>query len=213
MLLTGPEIPAPSIAPKQLIVFLHGWGADGENLISLAGPLSHLFPEAHFLAPNAPDACEAGGPGYQWFSLMERTPEMMLNGANAALAPLQHYLDHHLKRHNLSEENLAIIGFSQGTMMGLHTALRREKPVAALVGFSGALVGAENLRVDIRSRPPVCLIHGTEDYVVPFMALEHAQNTLHDLDVPVEAHARPGLEHAIDEEGLSIAIRFLQKHL
>jgi phospholipase/carboxylesterase len=213
MLLTGPEIPAPSVTPKQLIVFLHGWGADGENLIGLAGPLSLVFPQAHFLAPNAPEPCEVGGPGYQWFSLMDRSPESMQKASDSALPALQSYLDHQLKRFGLTEQNLALVGFSQGTMMALYAALRRKNPLAAVVGFSGALIGAETLPAEMCSKPPVCLIHGTEDYVVPFMALEHAQEHLLELDVPVETHAREGLEHAIDEEGLSIAIRFLQKHL
>jgi phospholipase/carboxylesterase len=213
MSLTGPEIPAASGTTKQLIMFLHGWGADGENLISIGHPLSQLFPHAHFLAPNGPEMHEYGGPGYQWFSLMDRSPNAMLAGADAAASKLQSYIDAQLQRFGLDESQLALVGFSQGTMMALHAALRRAKPVAGIVGFSGTLVGAEHVKQHIRSKPPVCLIHGMLDSVVPFAALAHAKEYLSEAGVKVETHARPRLDHAIDEEGLTIAIRFLEKVL
>lgn len=210
--LHGPEMPAISgKSPKQLVVLLHGLGADGEDLISLAPMLAQHFPDAHFMAPNAPEPCDMAPYGYQWFSLREWTHEAMLLGAQRAYPILSHFLDDQLARFGLGEEKLALIGFSQGTMMALYTAPRREHACAGIVGYSGALLGVETLSDDILSRPPVCLIHGQADQVVPFDAMAHAESRLATVGIPVETHARPALGHGIDPEGIEIAIDFLKQ--
>lgn len=208
--LTGPfRKPRSGGAAKQLIIILHGWGADGANLIDLADMLSPHFPEAYFIAPNAPHVCEVNPFGYQWFSLMDRQPQHMLEGVRSAAKVVGGFIDEKLKELGLKEENLALIGFSQGTMVSLQVAIRRNPQIAAVVGFSGALLGIETVPGEIAARPPVCLIHGEVDDVVPFGALKQATDTLKAHGVAVESHPRPFLGHSIDMEGMQIATKFL----
>ncbi len=207
--LSGPErAPAAGGNPKQLVILLHGLGADGNDLIGLAPLLAADLTHAQFVSPNAPFPCDMSPGGHQWFSLREWTPKSMLRGAHEAAPMLNLFIDAQLKRFNLTEDKLAYVGFSQGAMMALYTALRRPKSCAALVGFSGALIGEEG----IVSTPPVCLIHGDEDMVVPFGAMGLAEAVLKHQKVPVETHTRYGLGHGIDPDGLELASAFLQKH-
>lgn len=212
--LSGPTRPPRSGGKaKQLVVLLHGWGADGPNLIDLADGFSAALPDAQFIAPNAPFVCEVNPYGYQWFSLMDRQPQHMLSGVRSAAEILNGFLDEQLKALSLDNSKLALVGFSQGTMAALHVALRRAPQMAAVVGFSGALIAPETLAKEITARPPVCLIHGESDDVVPFAALAHAAESLKAHGVPVKDHPRPFLGHSIDMEGMEIAAEFLKKQL
>ncbi len=212
--LQGPlRKPRAGGAPKQLVILLHGWGADGPNLIDLADMFAPVLPDAQFIAPNAPQVCEVNPYGYQWFSLVDRQPQHMLAGVRGAADVLNHFMDEQLKALSLDNGKLALVGFSQGTMVGLQVAMRRTPPIAALVGFSGALIGAETLPTEIAARPPVCLIHGEADDVVPFPSLKHAAEALKSHGVPGESHPRPFLGHSIDMEGIKIAGEFLGKAL
>ncbi len=210
MPLTGPtHAPASGGAPKQLIVLLHGLGADGADLIDLAPAVAQAFPEAVFLAPNAPEKCDMSPYGYQWFSLQNRDPAAMFAGATRAEPVLDAYLTEQQKAYGLTDAQTVLIGFSQGSMMALHVGLRRAAPLAGIVAFSGGLLGAEALPAHIRSKPPVCLIHGEQDMVVPFLAMSLAEKALNAADIRVESHARPMLGHGIDEVGLAAAVKFL----
>lgn len=210
--LDGPYYePANGEKPKKLIVFLHGYGADGHDLISLAPFFAEAFPDAAFVSPNAPYPCEMSPFGRQWFSLLDRTPSVLLAGIQSAHPILNHFLDDMLGRFELEANNMALIGFSQGTMMSLYTAPRRSQALAGVVGYSGILRGEELLQQDIRSKPPVCLIHGDADEVVPYAGLAISQGALEAAGVSVEAHTRPRLGHSIDEEGIQIALAFLKK--
>lgn len=212
--LSGPtRKPASGGKAKHLVVFLHGWGADGPNLIDLADMFAPALPDAQFVSPNAPWSCEANPYGYQWFSLMDRQPQHMLAGVQKAAAVVNQFLDDQLKTLGLDNRKLALVGFSQGTMTALHVTLRRTPAIAGLVGFSGSLIGADQVVKEITARPPVCLIHGESDDVVPFASLKHATDTLKTLGVPVESHARPFVGHSIDMEGMRIATEFLKKAL
>jgi phospholipase/carboxylesterase len=211
--LSGPSRPPASGKAKQLVILLHGWGADGPNLIDLADSFRPMLPDAHFVAPNAPYPCEANPYGYQWFSLMDRQPQHMLEGSRSAAEILNSFIDDQLKGLALDNSKLALVGFSQGTMLGLHVALRRTPQMACMVGFSGALIGADALAKEVVSRPPVCLIHGNADDVVPFTSLAHAEQALKAHGVPVETHARSFLGHSIDMEGIRTAGEFLGKYL
>lgn len=212
--LSGPvHPPASGGKPKQLVVLLHGWGADGPNLIDLADMFAPSLPDALFVAPNAPFVCEVNPYGYQWFSLMDRQPQHMLAGARHASDILNHFIDHAMQDLGLENHQLALVGFSQGTMTALHLALRRTPALAAVVGFSGALVGAEVLSSEVSARPPVCLIHGESDDVVNFGAMAHASEHLSQAGIAVETHARPFLGHSIDMEGIRHASAFLSKCL
>lgn len=212
--LTGPHrSPRSGNAAKQLVVILHGWGADGYNLIDLADMFAETLPDAYFIAPNGPEVCEVNPYGFQWFSLLDRRPDIMFAGARAAEAVLNQFLDAKQKELNLTDAQTALVGFSQGTMLSLHTALRRTPSLACMVGFSGALLGTESLAAEMKSTLPVCLIHGQMDEVVPFAAMPHAEAALKAAGVRVESHPRPMLGHSIDMEGMAIAGKFLKRHL
>ena len=212
--LSGPiRPPASGGKAKQLVILLHGWGADGPNLIDLADMFAPLLPDAQFIAPNAPYPCEANPYGYQWFSLMDRQPSHLLAGVRGAAEILNAFLDEQLKTLGLDNSKLALVGFSQGTMTGLHVALRRVPAIGCLVGFSGRRLSEDLLSKEIAARPPICLIHGNADDVVPYASLAHAEAALKAHGVSVEAHTRPFLGHSIDMEGMTAAGTFLVKHL
>jgi phospholipase/carboxylesterase len=211
--LSGPVFPPISgRAPSNAIILLHGLGADGENLIGLADYMSKDFPDTLFIAPNAPFRFDMFDSGYQWFSLADRDPVKMLDGVSTAMPILNDFIDEVLEEYDLTFENLALIGFSQGTMTALHTAIRREDAIAGVVGFSGALIAPELLD-EALSKPDVCLIHGTADDVVPFDAMNQAAAALEAAGFNVETHARRNLPHSIDVEGIEIAIKFLKSRL
>ncbi len=208
--LTGPALPPLSgNKPKQLVVILHGYGADGANLIGLGFEWQQDLPDAEFLAPNAHQFCEMGGGGYQWFSLMERSRENYLRGAKAAAPILDAYLDEELKKRDLSDKDLALVGFSQGTMMSLYNAPRRQNACAGVLGYSGRLLGEDTLK-DTSARPPVRLVHGEADDVVPFESMAHAESHLSNAGFSVDSFGRPGLPHSIDDKGIKLGREFLK---
>lgn len=209
--LDGPRVmPASGGAPKQLVVLLHGYGADGNDLISLAQQWSGLLPDAVFVSPHAPEPCAANPyGGRQWFELTMRDSDERWRGAQKAAPSLNAYLDEQLAEFGLGDDALALAGFSQGTMMALHVGLRRPKVMAGIVGFSGLLVEPGRLKEDLVARPPILLIHGDRDDVLPVQALFEARDALGAAGLDVEWHVRPGLPHGIDGEGLEISGRFL----
>lgn len=210
-LLIGEEIAPEFDDATRLVIFLHGLGADGHDLISIAAMLG--LKNTHYLSPNAPYPCDMGPYGFQWFSLLDRDPARIYREITVAEPILNHYIDHHSERLGIPPEKIALVGFSQGSMMSLHTAPRREKKLAGVIGISGALFGPERLGAEIKSRPPICLIHGTADEVVPFGAMDIAKNALTANGVKVGAHARPGLGHGIDPQGVELIKNFLEEVL
>ncbi len=209
--LQGPRAEPTSSGPaRQLIILLHGLGADGNDLISLAPLVGQILPDAAFVAPDAPEPCDMAPVGRQWFSLRSISPEAILQGVRKVAPVVDAFIDAELERHGLGDESLALVGFSQGTMMALHCGLRRAKPPAAIVGFSGLLPGPETLAEEIRCRPPVLLVHGEADEVVPFPAMAAAVAALQAAGVPVHAQARPGLGHSIDQRGLGMGVGLLK---
>lgn len=209
-MITGPEQPAKSGDTKQLVIILHGWGADGANLIDLARPWGVVMRDAHFCAPNAPHPCEANPFGFQWFSLLDRSPEQMLSGATDAAKHVNEFID--AKLAETGAKKLALVGFSQGTMTALHVGLRRPD-VACILGYSGALLASETTMGDVSHKPPVCLVHGEQDDVVPFASMARAEELLKTSGVDIQTHARPNLPHSIDMEGVEIGGKFLVKQL
>jgi phospholipase/carboxylesterase len=210
--LSGPSVPpASGNAPRQLVILLHGVGADGNDLIGLAPAFQQILPDAAFVSPNAPFAFDMAPYGYQWFSIKDFSSEARLQGAQIAAPILVAYIDYMLALFGLAEDRLALVGFSQGTMMSLYVGLRRAKPVAGIVGYSGMLVGADRLKSEIKSRPPVLLVHGDADQVLPVESLPAAVKGLQEAGVTVESHIRPGLGHGIDDEGIRLGQKFLAK--
>ena len=211
-MLSGPSVkPKSGAAPRKLVVLLHGLGADGSDLIGLAPYWATQLPDAEFIAPDAPFPCDMAPMGRQWFSLTERTPENMLAGVRGSAPIVNEFLDKMLAARGLGDGDLALVGFSQGTMMSLYVGLRRAQPCAGILGYSGALVGADRLAQEIRARPPVLLVHGDADEVVPPQALPAAKAALAAAGVAVEAVTCPGLGHGIDQAGLTRGGDFLRR--
>lgn len=201
---------------RSLVVFLHGYGADGADLLGLADPLAPHLPDTLFVAPDAPEPC-AGNPfGRQWFPipwLDGSSEEEAARGLARAAADLDGFLDARLAETGLAADRLALIGFSQGTMMALEVAPRRPEPVAAVVAFSGRLLRPEALARDSRSKPPVLLIHGDADPVVPFADMDRAGQALVAAGFETYAHVMKGTGHGIAPDGLSVALAFLRDKL
>jgi phospholipase/carboxylesterase len=196
---------------RQLVVFLHGYGADGADLIGLASFFAQALPHAEFVAPNAPERC-AMGFGYQWFGLTNLDPARLAAGVRNAAPVLDAFLDDALKSRNLTYDHLALIGFSQGTMMAIDRTMRRGA-AAAVVGFSGKAVDSAAGLARAAKHPPVLLVHGDADPIVPFASLGEAEHVLATAGFPVETLVRPGLGHGIDQEGAMRAAQFLTAHL
>ncbi|MFN3953082.1 MAG: alpha/beta hydrolase [Pararhodobacter sp.] len=201
---------------RSAVIFVHGYGADGADLLGLADPLAQHLPHTAFHAPDAPERC-AGNPfGYQWFPipwLDGSSEEVAREGLARAAEDLDAYIDQVLTEEGLAPEALALVGFSQGTMMSLHVAPRRDAPLAAVVGFSGRLLDHANLAGTTRSRPPVLLIHGDADEMVPVASLSEAADALVAAEFEVYAHVSKGTGHGIAPDGLSLALGFLHEKL
>ncbi len=208
--LDGPAQPPAAGTAKQLVVLLHGYGADGNDLIGLAPHWAPLLPEAEFVSPHAPFPCEAMPFGRQWFGFQGRTQDQVVEGVRIAAGILDDYLSRLLAERKMDESSLALVGFSQGAMMSLFVGLRRAKPVAAIVAYSGRLFAPESLGSELRARPKVLLVHGDHDEVVPPDALPRAYEALEAAKVPVAQMLRPGLGHGIDGEGLARGGEFLR---
>lgn len=198
-------------APRQIVVLLHGFGSSGSDMISLAPAWQQALPDALFLAPHAPE--RSYGAGYQWWALANLTPQALAAGAKMAAPAIDAFIDRKLQQYGLTEADLAIVGFSQGTMMALQVGLRRAAPPAAIVGYSGMLTGTADLRHGAGPWPPVLLVHGTADPVVPVAALHAAQSELRRLGVDVTTHVSPGGEHTVDPTGLNLGRDFVASAL
>ncbi|HEY1779617.1 MAG TPA: dienelactone hydrolase family protein [Roseiarcus sp.] len=218
--LDGPRIPAAG-RTSQLVVFLHGYGADGNDLIELGRQWRALMPETGFVSPNAPDR-SPGTMGRQWFALSNRPPDdpgggaERWNGAVKARGAIDAFLDAELERLGLDDSKLALVGFSQGAMMALHVGLRRPRAPAAILGFSGLLVGPEHLSEatarDAHGRPPpILLVHGDQDPLIPLEAMFVAAEALAQASIPTQWHLSLGIGHGIDGEGLRHGGLFLAK--
>jgi phospholipase/carboxylesterase len=210
--LSGPVQPPLRGQARHLVVLLHGWGADGNDLIGLAPAWARQLPDARFVAPHAPDPCDQNPMGRQWFSFVDSRPEALAKGAERARALIDGFLDAELQRLSLGDERLALVGFSQGAMMALYVALRRARRCAAVVGYSGALID-DGLAGAVVSRPPVLLVHGDADTMMPIASLHAALAGLGAAEIPVQFHIARGQGHGIDEEGLALGGAFLQANL
>lgn len=208
---TYTHMPRAGGKPKQVIVLLHGLGANGMDLIGLAKYWESAVPDAVFVSPDAPFPCDMAPMGYQWFSLQEWTEESILRGVRHAAPILDGYIDAVLKEYALKDKDLALVGFSQGTMMSLYAGPRRKNKIAGILGYSGALIGAEELTGEGIQKPPVTLVHGDSDSVVPVSAYYNAKEKLDAAGFDVDGHVRPGLDHGIDEPGIETGSRFFSR--
>lgn len=205
--LDGPRIEPKNRVAKQLVVFLHGYGADGEDLIAIGKQWQSLLPDAAFASPHAPHPCAQAPTGRQWFPLAMNDPDELWQGVVSAGPALDAFLDAELARLKLDDSRLALVGFSQGTMMALHVGLRRKRAPAAVLGYSGVLVGPEHL-AEAKAHdaqglpPPIFLIHGNEDDLIPVESLFLTAEDLSKANIPCQWHMSLGIGHGIDAGGL-----------
>ncbi|MBK67535.1 MAG: phospholipase [Rickettsiales bacterium] len=201
---------------ENIVLFLHGLGSNGEDLIQLAPYFASKIESTVFISPNAPEACDIAPPeaqdSFQWFSLQNRDPQAIEGGVAGVTPRLHTFMDEILAHYKVSAKNLYIVGFSQGTMMSLFAAPRYKEQIGGIVGFSGALPGGMELAQNPEEfkKMPILLIHGEEDDVVPHTSLGLADIALRQTGFDVKTVSRPGLGHSIDEEGLVAAIEFVE---
>jgi phospholipase/carboxylesterase len=202
---------------RSAVVFLHGYGANGADLLGLADPLADHLPDTLFVAPDAPENCVGSPFGYQWFPIPwidGSSEEESSRGMQQAVEDLNAFLDALMVDEDLLPEQVCLFGFSQGTMMSLHVAPRREDPVAGIVAFSGRLLEPELLADEVQSRMPILLVHGDQDDVVPVQSLPQAAEALQNAGFSdVYAHVMKGTAHGIAPDGLSVALAFIRDQL
>ncbi|WP_145103649.1 alpha/beta hydrolase [Cereibacter sediminicola] len=201
---------------RSLVIFLHGYGADGADLLGLADPLAPHLPGTAFVAPDAPEGCRASGFGCQWFPipwLDDSSEAEAAEGLEAAALDLDAFIDEQLAAEGLPPSAIALVGFSQGTMMALHVAPRRAEEIAGIVAFSGRLLAPERLAEEARVKPPVLLIHGDADPMVPFAEMSLAGEALTRAGFTTYGHVMKGTGHGIAPDGLSVALAFLKDRL
>ncbi|MFD0980703.1 alpha/beta hydrolase [Tropicimonas aquimaris] len=201
---------------KQLVIFVHGYGADGNDLLGLADPLMPHLPDTAFYAPDAPERCVGNPFGYQWFPipwLDGSSEEAAKTSMATSVEDLNAFIDKVLADEGLTPDRLVLLGFSQGTMMSLHVAPRRDAPIAALVGFSGRLLEPERLQAETKVRMPVLLLHGDQDDMVPFPSLKEAADALVAAEFETYAFVMKGMGHGIAPDGLGQAVGFIRNKL
>jgi len=207
--LDGPRVPpASGGSPRSIVILAHGYGSNGEDLIGLAPYWRDALPDTLFVAPNAPEPCADAPGGYQWWPVWSTDRRA---GLRRAAPVLDAFIDAELARHGLADDRLALVGFSQGTMLSLFVGPRRERQIAGIVGYSGMLI--EGDEAELRTRPPILLTHGDEDPMIPIAAFDRAEETLRRLDFPLTTHVSHGLGHSIDIHGLRLGGAFLLRVL
>ena len=213
-ILDGPiSAPATGNAPRSIVILLHGYGSNGADLIGLVPYWRAALPDTLFLAPDAPQPCPGVPGGRQWWPLTSLSPEARAAGVRVAAPALNAYIDSQLATHSLAEHRLALVGFSQGTMMALHVGPRRGKALAGIVGYSGMLADPGALAVEAATKPPVLLVHGDADEVLPVAAMYQAKTRLEALGFEVAGHVSPNLGHSVDDIGLQLGGSFLATRL
>lgn len=201
---------------RQVVIFLHGYGADGNDLLGLSAPLAEHMPDALFLAPDAPEPCRNNPAGFQWFPVpaMDGSAQAEAEAGFArAVEDLNAFLDAVPEEEGVTPSQIMLIGFSQGTMMGLHVAPRRAEPIAGVIGFSGRLLEPERLAGEAVAKFPVMLLHGDQDPLVPHVSMMQAAEALSQAGYPVYTYTMEGTPHGISPEGLSQAFAFMREFL
>jgi phospholipase/carboxylesterase len=210
-MIDGPRLAPASGGPaRNLVIFCHGFGADGNDLIGLGREWQRLLPHAAFASPHAPEPCAGAPMGRQWFPISRLDPAEYWTGVCHAAPALAAFIDHEAASFGLGAAQVALVGFSQGTMLALHVGLRRREALAAIVGYSGALAGPEHLGAELASAPPILLVHGDRDDLIPVQALFHAAQELGEAGLSVRWHVSNGTGHGIDPTGLALGGEFLR---
>ena len=205
--------PLSKTKPKNAVILCHGYGGDGKDISILAGYWKSYLPDTIFICPDAPEKCDASPSGFQWFDLMDQTPEQILSKSLVAELKLNKLIDEVKEKNNLSADQIAIGGFSQGCMISLQTGIKRKDKINSIVGFSGKIINTEHLSKNIISRPNIFLMHGDKDQVVTIDGLLEAKDFFYKNNYPIETKIFKNCEHRIPTEGSSLGLQFIKKHL
>ena len=196
---------------KKIVLFLHGYGADGADLLSISNSWIESLPDTIFYAPNAPFKCDANPMGYQWFKLSERTPEELESGLEEVEPYLKNFINNLLKIHNLDISKLAVVGFSQGTILSLYSLTKKNKACAGIIGYSGLFFFNEKNKKQIKINFPILLHHGMNDEVIDFNHTLNAENVLKNIGFDVSSHIQKNLGHGIDDSAVEMGKNFLKE--
>ena len=210
-MLSGPKL-IPEGKAESLVILSHGYGSNGDDLFGLAQQWKEKLPKTIFVAPNAPEPSPHPG-GFQWFPISSFSKEERIEGTLKAAPNLDEFIDHCLEEYKIPSKKLALVGFSQGTMMSLHVDLRRKQPIAGILGYSGALAAPGKLVSEMTHKPPVFLLHGTQDNIIPFPAMFEAVGALEAAGISVEKHLSQNIAHGIGPDGLQKGGDFLSQVL
>lgn len=209
--LAGPMLfPRDGLPPRELIIFLHGVSSNGDLILPLRRHLRTSFPRALIVAPHAPEPCPTGGAAYRWWGLESFTPGSLAAGVRKAAPALNRFIDEMLVATALSDDRLVLTGFSQGAMLALHAAITRPRAIAGVAAFSGTLAHRALPWRIFGQRPPILLVHGTDDTIIPPSAHVDAGRRLSAYGCAVQAHMRTGLGHRINGAGYALGERFIR---
>ena len=199
--------------PKNAVVLCHGYGGDGKDISILAGYWRSYLPDTIFICPDAPEKCDASPSGFQWFDLIDQTPEQILSKSLVAETKLNKLIDEVKEKNSLSADQIVIGGFSQGCMISLQTGIKRKDKINSIIGYSGKIIDTEHLGKNIVSKPNIILMHGDIDQVVPIDGLLEAKDFFIKNNYEIETKIFKNCEHRIPTEGSSLGLQFIKKHL
>ena len=205
--------PLSKVKPKNAVILCHGYGGDGKDISILAGYWRSYLPDTIFICPDAPEKCDASPSGFQWFDLMDQTPEQILSKSLVAEIKLNKLIDEVKEKNSLSANQIAIAGFSQGCMISLQTGIKRKDKINSIIGYSGKIIDTEHLGKNIASRPNIILMHGDMDQVVTIDGLLEAKDFFSKNNYEIETKIFKNCEHRIPTEGSSLGLQFIKKHL
>ena len=205
--------PKSNLAPNSIVILCHGYGGDGKDISVLANYWKNYLPETMFLCPDAPEKCAVSSHGFQWFDLMDQTKEQILSKSLIAEKKLDNFINEVTSRNKLSLNDIALVGFSQGCMISLQTALKKRNKNKCLIGYSGKILNIKHLNQNINSKPEIFLMHGDKDQVVTIDGLLEAKNFFNKNNYPIETKIFENCEHRIPTEGSSLGLQFIKKHL
>ena len=205
--------PLSKNSPKQIVILCHGYGGDGKDISTLAINWQRFLPDAIFLCPNAPEACTISPQGYQWFDLTSENEEIILEKSLIAENKLNIFLDEALNNFNLEPKNVALVGFSQGCMIGMQAGLKNKKGINCFIGYSGKIINKKHLSENIKSKPKIFLMHGSKDTIVSPTYLLEAKEYLNNLGLKIKTKIFKDCEHRIPVEGVSLGLEFLKKNI
>ena len=205
--------PLLKVKPKNAVILCHGYGGDGKDISILAGYWRSYLPDTIFICPDAPEKCDASPSGFQWFDLIDQTPEQILSKSLVAESKLNKLIDEVKEKNNLSADQIVIGGFSQGCMISLQTGIKRKDKINSIIGYSGKIINTEHLAKNIVSRPNIILMHGDIDQVVTIDGLLEAKDFFSKNNYEIETQIFKNCEHRIPTEGSSLGLQFIKKHL